>query len=179
MNTNDFLYEQVIDCIPSADLRAHLKSNPIELSVLQKATIISYFSDIEQITALFEQLAKHTSSLAEKELLLSAISEIKTVGYIDKKTQAVFESKYPHDMPPFFPFLERCYLPVLFSGNDIIRCRGEVYKVASVPLINDKCDFSDECYLCYPLNNNEHHHIHIGEAERASNGEVVVAMNQK
>ena len=115
MNTNDFLYEQVIDCIPSADLRAHLKSNPIELSVLQKATIISYFSDIEQITALFEQLAKHTSSLAEKELLLSAISEIKTVGYIDKKTQAVFESKYPHDMPPFFPFLERCYLPVLFQ----------------------------------------------------------------
>ena len=136
MNTNDFLYEQVIDCIPSADLRAHLNATPIELSVLQKATIISYFSDNETITALFEKLAEHTSSLDEKELLLSAVSEIKTVGYIDKKTQAVFESKYPHDMPPFFPFLERCYLPVLFGEHDIIRCRGEVYKVVSVPLMN-------------------------------------------
>ena len=166
MKNNDFLYEQVIDCIPSADLRAHLKSNPIELSILQKATIIQNFADNKQTITLFSKLAGHTSSLKEMELLLTAISEIKSIGYPDKATQDVYDRKYPHDAPPYYPFLERCYLPVLFSEHDTICCDGKLYEIAAVPAINNNCDFSDECYLCYPLGGGEHQHIHVCKAER-------------
>ena len=127
--------------------------------------------------ALFKRLFNESSE-DEKSLFNSAIDDIQTTGGLGDATQTVYDTRYPHEGAPFFPFLERCHLPVLFSPHDIIRYKGILYDVAAVPYINKNCDFSDECYLCYPLSGGEHQHIHVCEAERASNKEVMAVMSQ-
>ena len=150
----------------------------MKLTILQKATIIRNYSDNEKCIKLFKELVK-MSSEDEQLLINTAVNDIQTNGAIGKDTQTVYEMQYSHEGAPFFPFLERCHLPVLFSNHDIIRHEGILYDVAAVPHINNNCDFSDECYLCYPLNGGEHNHIHVCEAERASNDEIVSIMSKQ
>lgn len=177
MKTNTFLYKETVQCIPSSDLRNYMNATQMKLSILQKATIIWNYSDSEKCIALFKRLVNESSE-DEKSLINSAIDDIQTTGGLGDATQTVYDTRYPHESAPFFPFLERCHLPVLFSPHDIIRYKGILYDVAAVPYINKNCDFSDECYLCYPLSGGEHQHIHVCEAERASNKEVMAVMSQ-
>lgn len=144
---------------------------------MQKATIIWNYSDNKKCIELFKKLIE-ASSDDEKALLKTAIGEIQTTGAIGQSTQAVYEARYSSEGIPFFPFMERCHLPVLFSNQDIIRYKDILYDIAAVPHSNNNCDFSDECYLCYPLCGGEHRHIHFCEAERASNEEIVSVMSQ-
>ena len=106
-------------------------------------------------------------------------------GYYSDETQGIYEEKFSHEGFPYYPFLEVCRLPVLFRKGDVIRWhdrrnrKGHIlYYVGFVPLLPvNHCDFSDECYLCYPLSYPmkteedliySHEHIHLCEAERAS-----------
>lgn len=178
MELKDYLYKETIECLPSTDLREHLISFQMNLSLMQKATIIDRFAKPTDKIVLFKRLAEFTPSTNERDLLLCAVDDIKNRGYVDTATVELYNARFPHEGPPFYPFTELCYLPQLFKEHDLLRYKGKVYDVVSTPKSFDYCDFSDECYLCYPLVGEGHEHIHYGEAERASNEEVVKAMQQ-
>ena len=175
MQDNSFLYKETIDCIPSASLRERLMKEPQELSIMQKATIIEYFADNKTTISLFHQLTKGTQSQDEKALLISAVADIEKHGYVDADTQEIYEKKFPHTGAPFFPFLERCFLPQLFKSDDFVKYKGRFYQVQTEPFFSMYTDFSDECYLCFPVDSKGHAHIHVGEAECLSEEELKTA----
>lgn len=177
--------KDVIDCIPSKALRDYLNIHPLELSVLQEATIVSEYATRKKQIALFKKLADKTNSEAEKLLLNTAITDLQQhpdmeSGYM-KNTCEVYEKNFPHEGFPLFPFLEICNLPVLFKSGDVIRSNewfhSDTYCVGIGPSLKEgRCDFSDECYLCYPVsyparNQDDlalcHVHIDICEADTA------------
>ncbi len=178
--------KEVIDCIPSIALRKYLSIHPMKLSVLQKATIVSEYAKRKKQIAIFRKLAEESSSEAEKLLLNTAITDLENHldmegGYM-KDTCEVYDEKFQHEGFPLFPFLEICNLPVLFKTGDVIRSKarhqGGLYCVGIGPVLEaGRCDFSDECYLCYPLSYPvkvqddlamSHVHIDICDADRAS-----------
>lgn len=162
----------IISVIPSKAMRESLTENPIELSILQEATIIFHYASEKDKPAMFQRLIERSSSEDER-LLLSA----GTSGDYDAQ-ENIYCQRFPHDGFPLFPFLEVCYLPVLFKLSNVIRCKNELYYVGGIPYLREGfCDFTDECYLCYPLslsyrNYNDlcygHEHIHVCESERVS-----------
>ena len=66
---------EIVDCIPSSVLREYLRVHPLELSVMQEATIAGEYAKRKKI-ALFRRLAGRTNSEAEKLLLNTAIWEL-------------------------------------------------------------------------------------------------------
>ena len=178
--------KEIIDCIPSVALREYLSVHPLNLSVLQKATMVSEYAKRKKQIAIFRKLAEESSLEAEKLLLRTAITDLEhhpdmESGYM-KDTCEVYDEKFPHEGFPLFPFLEICSLPVLFKSGDVIRSKARYYDglycVGIGPVLEvGRCDFSDECYLCYPLSYPvkvqddlamSHVHIDICDADRAS-----------
>ena len=184
MNIN----ENVIACIPSKTMREFLRNNPIEMSALQQATIIYHYAKKKNRLLLFRQLLEETNDKAEKLFLSSAIKDVQNgveYYYYSDETKEIYEKEFPHDVFPLYPFFEVCRLPLLFRRGDVIRWHGRqhgksntLYYVGFLPSLPvNHCDFSDECYLCYPLLYpmkteedliNSHEHIHLCEAEKAS-----------
>lgn len=172
------MIKEIIDCIPSETMRAYLSEHPMELSVLQQATIVSEYASKSQKLALFEKLIKITDIDTEKLLLENAIKDTKKYGYPSKRTDKVYDKYFSRaEKLPSFPFLEICNLPVLFEVGDVICERETYYYVASAPKLNNSSDFTDECYLCYSLANEikngddlfyAHNHIHVCVAEAVS-----------
>ena len=169
------VYHEVIECIPSSALRNYLRTNEINLSVMQMATIVDECAVKKKRIALFRKLRDIAGSEAERLLLDTAIKDMRAASelYLDI---------FPHEGFPILPFLEICNLPVLFKSGDIIRSHesfhNALYCVGTGPvLIEGHSDFSDECYLCYPLSYPvkvqrdlalSHVHINICYADRAS-----------
>ena len=171
--------EKVIACIPSKTMREFLTVNNFEMSALQQATIVFEYADKKDVLPLFQILLEETNDETEKLLLSSAIDDFQNGNdFYSDKTQEIYDKNFPHEGFPLYPFLEVCGLPVLFKKGDVIRKGSQFYYVGFFPLLRlGYCDFSDECYLCYPLSwpiNTEedliysHEHIHVCEAERAS-----------
>lgn len=169
--------EDIIDCIPSKDLKGHLIRHPVDLSIMQKATIVYGFAPKRKKLRLLQRLSEETKNAAERILLETAIREIRRYGYADKASKEIYDSLFPHEGFPLYPFLEICDLPVLFHKGDLIAFRKRHYYVGSCPNMKENCDFSDENYLCYDLSarieNKEdlfcaHEHIHVCLAEAAS-----------
>ena len=171
--------EKIIACIPSKAMRKFLTANPIKMSVLQQATIISEYAEKKERVPLFQILLEETNNEAEKLLISSAIEDFQNGNdFYSDKTLEIYNKNFPHYAFPLYPFLEICGLPVLFKPGDVIRRGNEFYYVGFLPVfIIDHCDFSDECYLCYelsyPVKTEDdlvvaHAHIHLCEAERAS-----------
>ena len=183
--------KEVIECIPSKTMREYLTANPVELNVLQEATIVSEYAEVRDYLPLFEGLIKRAKTEAEMRLLASYIEDLRHdksgEGYYSDATFEIYTKEFPHEGFPWYPFLEVCNLPVLFKRGDVIRRHrkhgwhnrvNELYYVGVVPLlIPGHCDFSDEQYLSYPLSSSVeteedlasiHEHINICEAERAS-----------
>ena len=67
--------EKVIACIPSKAMREFLTAKPIDMSVLQQATIVSEYADKKDRLSLFQILLGETNDEAEKLLLSSAIKD--------------------------------------------------------------------------------------------------------
>ena len=171
--------EKVIACIPSKAMREFLTATPIEMSVLQQATIVFEYAEKKNRIPLFQILLEETNDEAEKLLLSSAIKDFQDGNdFYSDTTQEIYDKNFPHEGFPLYPFLEVCGLPALFKQGDVIRRGSEFYYVGSLPLLRvNHCDFSDECYLCYelsyPVKSEDdlglaHAHIHVCEAERAS-----------
>ena len=169
--------EKVLKCIPSLTLRSYLTIHPIDLSIMQEATIVSEYASKEVILSLFEEMLNNSNKETDNELLLSAIEDIKNYGYIGENTNRIYKDKIMVEKVdfPICPFLENCFFPVLFNIGDLITNNVEIFVVAGLPyIVDEKCDFSDECYLCYPLSINPkdsedlflaHEHIHVCNAE--------------
>ena len=73
MELKDYLYKETIECLPSTDLREHLISFQMNLSLMQKATIIDRFAKPTDKIVLFKRLAEFTPSTNERDLLLCAL----------------------------------------------------------------------------------------------------------
>ena len=172
--TRFVMLEGVIDCIPSEDYRAYLREHPIELSVLQQATIVSEFGSKEQQIRLLQELSELSNDEDEKALPNTAIDEIRKFGNVGEATERVYASLFPHEGFPLFPFLEVCHLPALYQTGDLIHYRGHHCYVANGPKLTECSDFTDECYYCYCLSaairdkddlGRAHEHVHICRAE--------------
>jgi len=182
----------VINCIPSKTMREYLTANPIDLNVLQEATIVSEYATKENRLPLYERLLERAKTESERLLLASYVKDLRHdesgKGYYSGATCEIYKKEFPHEGFPFYPFLEVCGLPVLFRKGDVIRWHkrhsksNTLYYVGFVPSLPvNHCDFSDECYLCYPLfypmKTEEdliysHEHIHLCEAEKASKAKL-------
>ena len=184
--------KEIIECIPSKTLRKYLAANPVEMSVLQQATIVYNYAKKKNRLPLFRQLLEETDNESEKLLLRSAVKDCQEgIEYYSDETKEIYRKEFPYEQARY-PFRKVCDLPVLFKVGDVIRWNGkrgwpskgdELYYVGGLPLlIPGFCDFSDEEYLSYSLSvpvktekylgyidlGYIHEHIHICEAERAS-----------
>lgn len=182
----------VIDCIPSKTMREYLTANSVELNILQEATIVSEYATKENRLPLFEGLLERAKTESERLLLASYVDDLQHdasgEGYYSDATFEIYRKEFPHEVFPLYPFLEVCNLPVLFRKGDVIRWNrrhsksNTLYYVGFLPLLlANHCDFSDECYLCYPLSYPmeteedliySHEHICLCEAEKASRAKL-------
>ena len=169
--------KEIVDCIPSKDLRDYLTKHPIVLNTMQMATVVSAFCPERKKIKLFQQLAETTKNASERMLLYTAIKEIKETGSTGETTAETYRSLFHHNGSPLFPFLEICNLPVLYHRGDIVVFHKRRYYVADRPLTDENSDFTDECYLCFDLTAKieckedlfaAHEHIHVCRAETAS-----------
>ena len=107
--------EKIIACIPSKAMRKFLTANPIKMSVLQQATIISEYAEKKERVPLFQILLEETNNEAEKLLISSAIEDFQNGNdFYSDKTLEIYNKNFPHYAFPLYPFLEICGLPVLF-----------------------------------------------------------------
>jgi len=167
----------IINSILSESLKQNLLATPPELSVMQWATIAAENMERSKLSEVFQELSKVTHDVYEQKLLLAAVSDLQKGGDIGDQAQEVFDERQKDNLPPYFPFLEICHLPILFQCGDVIvdRCTGAVACVESTPLFNEYSDFTDECYYCHSLDQditeqalrdgNGHLHIHVCDAD--------------
>ena len=135
-------------------MEQYLINNPLELSVIQWATIASENMERLKLSEVFQELSKITHDAYEQKLLLAAVNDLQKDRYIGDQAKEVFDERKKDNLPPYFPFLEICHLPVLFQRGDVIvdkRTRDIAY-VESPPLLNEYSGFTDECYFCHSLN---------------------------
>jgi hypothetical protein len=144
---------EIINSIPSNFLKQYLINNPLELSVIQWATIASENMEQSKLSEVFQELSKITHDTYEQKLLLAAVSDLQKDGCVGDQAQEVFDERQKDNLPPHFPFLEICHLPILFQRGDVIvdKRTGDIACVESLPLLNTYSDFTDECYYCHSL----------------------------
>ncbi len=148
--------KDILQFIFSKSLRGFLREHPIKLSIMQKATIVSEYAPTKKKIRIFNELVNESDDLFEKQLLVSALQDIKHYFDIGQNTNQLYYDYVVSKRGgyPAYPFLEICNLPILFKKGDIIYDEDRnVCFVAGLPNLNvGTCDFSDECYLCYSLN---------------------------
>ena len=173
---------EVIPCIPSSALRGYFDKHFPEWTVMQTATIVQENCGQEEIILLFSKLATVAEEEADRILLLSATDEISQFGYVDEKTNRLYRSRFEGKAFPLYPFLEKCYLPVLFRIGDVISFRNYYSEVTfacieALPWLDDETDFTGECYYCHDLScmdpqaayidGSAHLHVSLCEADSA------------
>ncbi len=177
--------DSIIAEIPSGLLREHLQKKPIKLSLLQWASVASMVIRQQgDLGKLFEEMLSSAKTDYQKALLRAAMHDIIYVGYVDGCAQRVYEAKHPEEEAPLFPFLERCYLPILLKKGDLTKAhlgnQINVFLVWDTPEdLSYRSDLTDECYYCYSLNCDVpedlfliHEHIHICFADACSEDEL-------
>ena len=133
---------------------------------------------------LFAKMLPYAKTDYEEVLLQAAIQDISDAGYVDKLAQSVYDAAHPGSALPAFPFLERCFLPILLKKGDLAKTRRgsktEAFLVWSTPENLPECsDLTDECYYCYSLDRGVpgdllaiHDHVHICIADACSESEL-------
>ena len=176
--------DTILNQIPSILLRDHLKENQPQWTLPQWASVASMVMRPKMLAKLFTRMLPYAETYYEKSLLQAAIQDISNVGHVGKHAESVFDAAHPGDKPPFFPFLERCSLPILLKKGDLVKThRGsktDAVLIWSTPEILPACsDLTDECYYCYSLDCGVpddlfyiHEHIHICVADACSESEL-------
>ncbi|MEN6419249.1 MAG: hypothetical protein ABFC73_10055, partial [Clostridiaceae bacterium] len=119
MTLNEII-AKVIPLIPSKTLGGYLSEHFPDWSVMQTATIIMEHCETKTSLALLEQLLLAAEDEADRKLLRSAMKDLREFGYIDRETNRIYRERFSGEVFPMFPFLEKCYLPVLFGVGEII-----------------------------------------------------------
>ena len=156
MTLNEIIAE-VIPLIPSRTLGSYLSEHFPDWSVMQTATIIMEHCEKAALHAMLEQLLLATEDEADRKLLSSAINDLRKFGYIDKETNRIYRERFSGEVFPLFPFLEKCYLPVLFGIGDVISFQNYDHEttfacIEGLPQPRDEDDYGGDCYYCHDLN---------------------------
>lgn len=133
---------------------------------------------------LFAEMLPYIETDYEKALLQAAIQDILNDGYVGQLSQRIYDAEHQGSDSPAFPFLERCFLPILLKKGDLAKTRRgsktEAFLVWSTPENLPECsDLTDECYYCYSLDRGVpgdllaiHDHVHICIADACSESEL-------
>ena len=174
----------IVNKIPSVLLRKHLTENQPQWTLLQWASVAAIFMRPKAQATMFTKMLPLAETSYEKALLQAAIQDISNDGYVGQLSQNIYDAEHQGSDSPAFPFLERCFLPILLKKGDLAKTRRgsktEAFLVRSTPENLPECsDLTDECYYCYSLNCNVpedlfliHEHIHICFADACSESEL-------
>lgn len=181
MKLNEIIAE-AIPLIPSKTLGGYLSEHFPDWSVMQTATIIMEHFETKTALVLLEQLHIAAEEEADRKLLRSAMNDLREFGYIDKETNRIYRERFSGEVFPLFPFLEKCYLPVLFGVGDIISFQNYDHEttfacIEGLPQPRDEDDYCGDCYYCHDLNctdpakayydGSAHLHVPLCEADAA------------
>ena len=181
---------RILRYIPSKILRYELRRDPPELTTLQWASVAAMIFRPRTLAGHFAVLEALAETAFERELLAAAVRDIGAVGYVDAQAQAVYRTAHDEDTVPYFPFLERCRLPVLLRAGDPAKCRRgrrwEYFLVGRTPEdLPAASDFSDESYLVYDLDCADpsdlfaaHEHLHVCFADACGEEELTAAQRE-
>lgn len=159
--------------IPSKLLRESLKANLPDLSLLQWASIGGLVMRPKTQAKLYREMLPFAQTEYERELLDCAVQDIDQLGFVDIKAQTAYIKQNGPDAFPYFPFLERCQLPILLKKGDLAKTRRGSKKYAFLICdtpenLPEWSDLSDESYYCYSLDSGTpedlfviHDHIHV------------------
>ena len=179
MTLNELIAE-VIPQISSKALAGYLSKNLPDWSIMQTATIIMEHCEKEESLALIEQLIEIAEDEADRMLLRSALKDLREFGYIDEKTNRIYRERFSEEVFPRYPFLEKCYLPVLFRIGDVISFlnyfKETTYAcIEDLPDLRREDDYTGECYYCHDLDcpdpakayrdGSAHLHVPLGVAD--------------
>lgn len=182
--------ETILRYIPSKLLRDVLRQEPPDLTPEQWATVAAMIFRPRTLAKRLAELASLAETEYERDLLAAAVRDLETVGYVDAQTQVVYRTAHDENTVPYFPFLERCFLPVLLQPGDLAKCRRgrrwRVYLVGQTPEnLPAASDFSDESYLVYDLDCADpsdlfaaHEHLHVCFADACGEDELTAAQRE-
>ena len=101
-NESISIMNDIIECVPSKDLRRHLIDHPIKLTVLQQATIVSEYAAKKHKVELLKQLAEKAETDSVLTLLNTAIADIKKTGYTGEASNRIYALLFPHNGFPLY-----------------------------------------------------------------------------
>lgn len=181
----DLTTDNIINHIPSKEIRKYLLEHKKKISIMQYATLVeNYYKG--NMVAILEALRDFSDNEYEKELFTIAIKDYRKYKRLEKRTMDYFNKNDPRDKKPMCPFEEFIYLPTLFNEYDLALLLGENPKIVVIGRnfnfdendVEDNLnyDFSDLSYLAYDLDTkfeikeenliNIHVHAHYCELER-------------
>ena len=181
----DLTTDNIINHIPSNEIKKYLFQNKDKLSIMQYATLVeNYYKG--NMVAILEGLKDFSDNEYEKELFTIAMKDYRKYKRLEKRTMDYYKNNDPRDKKPMCPFEEFIYLPTLFKEYDLALLLGDNPKIVVVGKSfnfdendvedNLNYDFSDLSYLAYDLDTkfeikqvnlvNIHVHAHYCELER-------------
>lgn len=177
--------DNIINHIPSKEIRNYLLKNKKKLSIMQYATLVeNYYKG--NMVAIFEGLREFSNDAYEKELFTIAMKDYRKYKHIEQRTNQYYSKNDPRTKKPYAPFEEFIYLPTLFKEYEIALYLADQPKIVLIGRTfkfdenddedNANYDFSDLSYMAYDLNtpieiNEEnlvriHIHAHYCELEK-------------
>ena len=187
----DLTTDNIINHIPSNEIKKYLFQNKDKLSIMQYATLVeNYYKG--NMVAIFEALKDFSDNEFEKELFTIAMKDYRKYKRIEKRTMDFYEQNDPREKKPMCPFEEFIYLPTLFKEYDLALLLGEQPKIVMIGKNikfdendtedNKNYDFSDLSYMAYDLDTtfeiseenlvNIHVHAHYCELEKIGNSNL-------
>lgn len=181
----DLTTDNIINHIPSKEIRKYLLKHKKKISIMQYATLVeNYYKG--NMVAIFEGLKDFSDNEYEKELFTIAMKDYRKYKRIEKRTMVFYEQNDPREKKPMCPFEEFIYLPTLFKEYDLALLLGEQPKIVMIGRSikfdendtedNKNYDFSDLSYMAYDLDTtfeiseenllNIHVHAHYCELEK-------------
>ena len=181
----DLTTDNVINHIPSKEIRKYLLKHKKKISIMQYATLVgNYYKG--NMVAILEGLKDFSDNEYEKELFTIAMKDYRKYKRIEKRTIDFYEQNDPREKKPMCPFEEFIYLPTLFKEYDLALLLGEQPKIVMIGRSikfdendtedNKNYDFSDLSYMAYDLDTafeineenlvNIHVHAHYCELEK-------------
>ena len=185
LRSYDLTTDNIINHIPSKEIRKYLLKHKKKISIMQYATLVeNYYKG--NMVAILEALRDFSDNEYEKELFTIAMKDYRKYKRLEKRTMDYFNKNDPRDKKPMCPFEEFIYLPTLFNEYDLALLLGENPKIVVIGRnfnfdendVEDNLnyDFSDLSYLAYDLDTkfeikeenliNIHVHAHYCELER-------------